>query len=152
MKSRWHIGWILFAIVMVWGEAIGDIPRLILPHRTTPAHFVIALANATAILGLSFYAFRMTGTRRFWRLYAPLYAAFIVVQLGSSLVLFSRVMMALLAVGDNAPLMLVGAVTVVLPITAMTVFTLIALFRLGDWIGPTRRPIGLRPQQLSLPI
>jgi hypothetical protein len=39
-----------------------------------------------------------------------------------------------------------------LPIAAMAVFTMIALFRLGDWIGPTRRPIGARPQQLSLPI
>jgi hypothetical protein len=33
----------------------------------------------------------------------------------------------------------------------MAVFTAIALFRLGDWIGPTRRPVGERQNQLSLP-
>ena len=33
----------------------------------------------------------------------------------------------------------------------MTVYSIIALFRLGDWIGPTRSPVGARQQQLSLP-
>jgi hypothetical protein len=152
MKPRWHIGWILFAIAMVWGECVGDVPHLLLPHHTTPAHFAFALANATAVLGLTFYAFRWTASRAFWRLFAPLYALFLAAQIGATLVPFTRVIAGLAALGKDAPLVILGAIVVLLPVTAMAVFTVIALFRLGDWIGPTRRPLGVRPQQLSLPI
>jgi hypothetical protein len=152
MKPRWQVGWILFAIAMVWGECIGDVPRLVLPHHTTPAHFVIALANATAVLGVTFYALRYTRTRAFWRLFAPLYALFLAGEVGVSFVSLTRVVAGLLALGKDAPLVILGGMVVLLPIMAMAVFTIIALFRLGDWIGPTRRPVGVRPQQLSLPI
>ena len=152
MKPRWQIGWILFAIAMVWGECMEDVPRLLLPHHTTPAHFVVALANVTAVLGLIFYAFRYHRTRAFWRLFAPLYALFLAAQVGGSFVAMTRVVTALLALGKDAPLVVLGGMVVLLPIMAMAVYTTIALFRLGDWIGPTRRPIGVRPQQLSLPI
>ncbi|MFL6727673.1 MAG: hypothetical protein ACJ8FS_14330 [Sphingomicrobium sp.] len=152
MKPRLQIGWVLFAIVMVWGECIGDVPRLILPHHTTPAHFIMALVNVTAVLGLTFYAFRMTASRSFWRVYAPLYATIMAAELGYSLMALTRVIRAIARVGGDTPLVALGAVTVGLPIMAMAVFTLIALLRLGDWIGPTRRPIGTRPGQLSLPI
>ncbi|MEA3059834.1 MAG: hypothetical protein QOE50_1246 [Sphingomonadales bacterium] len=152
MKPRLQIAWILFAIAMVWGECIADVPRLLLPHRTTPAHFVVALANVTAVLGLTFYAFRYNHTRGFWRLFAPLYAMFLAAQVGGSFVALTRVVTGLIALGKDAPLVILGGIVVLLPIMAMAVFTVIALFRLGDWIGPTRRPVGASPQQLSLPI
>ncbi len=72
--------------------------------------------------------------------------------LGSTILPFSRVLFGLLALGKDAPLLLAGALLVVLPMAAMLVFTTVALLRLGDWTGPTRRPVGLRPAQLSLPI
>ena len=152
MKPRWQVGWILFAIAMVWGECIVDVPRLLLPHHTTPAHFVVALANVTAVLGLIFYSLRYNRTRAFWRLFAPLYAMFLAGQVGGSFVALTRVVTGLMALGKDAPLVILGGIVVLLPIMAMAVFTVIALFRLGDWIGPTRRPVGVRPQQLSLPI
>jgi uncharacterized YccA/Bax inhibitor family protein len=152
MKPRWHVGWILFAIVMVWGECIGDVPRLLFPHRTTPVHFLMALVNVIAVLGLTLYAFRMTASRGFWRIYAPFYAMVVAAELGYSLMVLTRVIAAMFRLGGDSPLLAIGAVTVGLPIMALAVFTLIALFRLGDWIGPSRRPIGFRAQQLSLPI
>ena len=152
MKPRWQVGWILFAVAMVWGECVGDVPRLLLPHHTTPAHFVVALANVTAVLGLIFYALRYNRTRAFWRLCAPLYAMFLAAEVGGSFVSLTRVVTGLVALGKDAPLVVLGGMVVLLPIMAMAVFTLIALFRLGDWIGPTRRPIGERQLQLSLPL
>jgi hypothetical protein len=152
MKRRLHIGWLLFAIVMVWSECIGDVPRLLLPHRTTPEHFFAAFANVTAVLGLTFYAFRCTAAAPFWRLFAPAYALFVAAEFGRWLPPFTRVVAAMFRRGGDNSLALVGAVTVTLPLLAMTVFSLIALFRLGDWIGPSRRPVGVRPAQLQLPI
>jgi hypothetical protein len=152
MKPGWQVGWILFAAVMVWGECVGDVPRLLLPHHTTPAHFVVAVANVTAALGLVFYAFRYNRSRAFWRLFAPLYALFVAGEVGGSFVALTQIVTGLIALGKDAPLAVLGGMVVMLPIAAMAVFTMIALFRLGDWIGPTRRPIGARPQQLSLPI
>lgn len=152
MKPRWQVGWILFAVAMVWGECVGDVPRLLLPHHTTPAHFVVALANVTAVLGLIFYALRYNRTRAFWRLFAPLYAMFLAAEVGGSFVSLTRVVTGLVALGKDAPLVVLGGMVVLLPIMAMAVFTLIALFRLGDWIGPTRRPVGERQLQLSLPL
>ena len=152
MKPRWQVAWILFAFAMVWGVCLADVPRLLLPHRTTPAHFVAALANITAVLGLTFYALRYNRSRGFWRLFAPLYAMFLSAQVGASFVSLTRVVTGLLVLGKDAPLVILGGMVVLLPMIAMAVFTVIALFRLGDWIGPTRRPVGVRPQQLSLPI
>jgi hypothetical protein len=152
MKSRWNIGWVLFAAVMVWGECLGDVPSLLLPRHSTPEHFVVALANITAALGLVFYAFGYAGSRAFWRLFAPLYALFLAGEVGGSFVGMTQVVTSLLAVGKNGPLVILGGMVVLLPIIAMAVFTMIALFRLGDWIGPTRRPVGVQPRQLSLPI
>jgi len=128
------------------------VPRLLLPHRATPAHFVVALANVTAVLGLTFYALRYDRSRPFWRLFAPLYAMFLAAQFGASFVALTRVVTGLMALGKDAPLVILGGIVVLLPMMAMAVFTVIALFRLGDWIGPTRRPVGVREQQLSLPI
>src|SRR3954454_8980378 len=106
MKPGWHVGWILFAIAMVWGECLDDVPHLLLPHHTTPAHFVVALANVTAVLGLIFYAFRYDRTRAFWRLFAPLYALFLAAQVGGSFVALTRVVAGLMALGKDAPLVI----------------------------------------------
>jgi hypothetical protein len=152
MKPKVQVGWILFAIAMVWGECIGDLPRLIVPHRTTPVHVLMALVNVIAVLGLTLYAFRMTAGRGFWRIYAPVYAMIVAAELGYSVMALTRVIVAMMRLGRETPLLAIGAVTVGLPIMAMAVFTLIALFRLGDWTGPSRRPIGERPKQLSFPI
>jgi len=152
MKPRSNVGWILFAAAMVWGECLGDVPSLLLPHHSTPEHFVVALANVTAALGLVFYAFGYTRSRAFWRLFAPLYALFLAGEVGGSFVGLTQVVTSLLALGKNGPMVILGGIVVLLPIMAMALFTMIALFRLGDWIGPTRRPVGLQQQQLSLPI
>ena len=151
MKPRLHVGWVLFALAMVWGEGIGDFPRLLFPHRTTLFHFLMALTNSIAVLGIAFYALRLNGARAFWRFYAPLYALIVAAELAYSLIALSRVIELMSRAGAQTPLVAVGAVTVVLPIMAMAVFTLIALLRLGEWIGPTRRPIGARQPQLNLP-
>lgn len=148
MKPRLHIGWVLFAIAMVWGEGIGDLPRLIFPHRTTPFQFLMALTNAIAVLGIVFYTLRMNGARAFWRMYAPFYALIVGCELAYSLFMLTKVLLLMANAGGQTPLVAIGAVTVALPIMAMAVFTLIALLRLGDWIGPTKRP--LRGAQLAL--
>lgn len=150
MKPRWQIGWIVFALAMLVGECLGDIPRLFHPHRISDS--LMPLANAIAILGLTFYAFRWDGSRGFWRLYAPIYAMVLAALIGTSLIPLMRVLVAMVALGKATPLVALGALTATVPIWAMVVFTLVALFRLGDWIGPTRRPVGVRQQQLSLPL
>jgi len=150
MKPSLHIGWVLFAIAMVWGEAVGDFPRLLVPHRTTPFHFLMAMVNSIAVLGIALYALRMNGSRAFWRVYAPLYGLIVAAELAYSVVALSYVLMAMWRAGPDTPLVAIGAVTVGLPIMAMAVFTLIALLRLGDWTGPTKRPLRLRGTQLAL--
>ena len=152
MKPRLHIGWVLFAIAMVWGEGVGDFPRLLFPHRTTPFHFLMSFVNSIAVLGIVLYALRMNGSRAFWRVYGPLYTLIVAAELGYSLIALSRVLVAMWRSGPDTPLMAIGAVTVGLPIMAMAVFTLIALLRLGDWIGPSKRPLRLRGTQLALPL
>jgi hypothetical protein len=150
MKPRLHIGWVLFALVMVWGESIADVPRLLF-HRAAAPHLLMALANTTAVVGLTLYAFRWARGRAFWRYYAPLYALVVVWQLGHGLIYFTRALVGIVKLGTDVPLLLAGAFAVSFPLIAMAVFTAIALFRLGDWIGPTRRPVGERQNQLSLP-
>lgn len=150
MKPRLHIGWMIFALAMLAGECVGDIPRLVHPHRIYDS--MVALANAVAVLGLVFYAFRCNTSRRFWRLYAPFYAMVLAALIGTSLIPLARVLLAMVALGKATPLVALGALAATVPIWAMVVFTLVALFRLGDWIGPTRRPVGARQQQLSLPL
>jgi hypothetical protein len=152
MKRRWHLGWVLFAITMVWSECLGDVPKILFPNRTTPAHLFIAITNVTAVTGLALYAFQLTGTRAFWRVYAPIYAIIIAAQFGVWMPLFILATAQLMNLQGLSFLSRIGVVAVTLPLLAMTMYCLIALFRLGDWIGPTRRPVGQRPQQLSLPI
>jgi|SRR3954447_13698628 hypothetical protein len=152
MKPRWQVGWILFAIVMVWAESMGDLPRLLFPHSADGTRFVIALANGTAVIGVVFYTLGITGSRPFWRVYAPLFAMVLAAQFGSGVVSLTRVVARLMVLGKDAPLVILAGVVVLLPMVAMATFTALALFRLGDWIGPTRRPVGLRLKQLSLPI
>src|SRR5438046_10651287 len=133
MKQRWQVGWILFALVMVWAECVGDVQRLLHPHRTSGLQVLISLANATAVLGLLFYAFRLNSSRAFWRIYAPLYAMIVAAQLGFSLVPLSPTMVALLAMSKGATLVIAAALTAILPLFVMALFTLIALLRVGDW-------------------
>jgi len=152
MKPRLHIGWVLFAIAMVWAESSGDVPRLLFPHRTTPIHFLIALANVIAVTGLTLYAFRLTATRAFWRFYAPTYALIIALQFGAWAPTFIRATVHLMSLNGLSFLSRVGVITITLPLLAMTAYSIVALFRLGDWTGPTRRPVGARQQQLSLPL
>jgi len=152
MRPRWHLGWILFAIVMVWAECMGDVPRILLPQRTTAEHLFISYANVTAVTGLTCYAFRFSVFPNFWRIFAPAYALIIAAQFGKWLPAFSRVMSFMFQRASSTPLSIVGALALTVPILAMTMYTIVALLRLGDWIGPTRRPVGLRPTQLSLPI
>ena len=85
------------------------------------------------------------------RLYAPFFALIVAGQLGYSLIALSRALLLLSRADGQTLLMTIGAITVALPIMAMAVFTLIALLRLGDWIGPTRRTLGCS-KQLSLPL
>ena len=154
MKPRRHIGWLIFAIAMVWGETLVDVPRLVLPFRSSPAHLVTAAFNLTAIIGLTAYAFGFAFLRRpnFWRIFTPCYGAFMALLIGHSIPAFLRVVTLMAVYGGNTPLVAIGALTVLIPIAAMLVFTFIALLRLGDWIGPTRRALGETPAQLSLPI
>ena len=152
MKPRLHIGWILFALVMVWAESWGDVPKLLFPHRTTPTHFFIAATNVTAVIGLALYAFNLKATCGFWRLYAPIYAIIIVAQFGLWLPPFTIATARMMSVGGGNAWAVAGILAVTLPLMAMSLYSIIALFRLGDWIGPTRRPVGARQQQLSLPL
>jgi hypothetical protein len=151
MKRRLHIGWVLFAIVMVWAECMGDVPKLLFPHRTTPIRLFMAITNLIAVIGLAFYAFQIRQTKAFWRLYAPAYAIVIAAQFG--LWMPSFVLATIRIMSSNGTNFLTGAgmVAVTLPILAMTTYSIIALFRLGDWIGPTRGPAGMRQPQLNLP-
>lgn len=144
----------IFAIAMVWGETLVDVPRLVLPFRSSPGHLITAAFNLTAVVGLTAYAFDFASLRRpnFWRMFTPFYAAFMALLLGQSFPILLRVVAFMLAYGGNSPLVAIGALAVLIPIAAMLVFTFIALLRLGDWIGPTRRPLGQTPAQLSLPI
>ena len=152
MKPRLHIGCVLFAIVMAWAECLGDVPRLLSPHRVTPTDYGIALMNMLAMVGLAFYAFRLNSSRSFWRLFAPAYAIMLAAQLGSWLPSFTIATARMVGVSDHSTWAAAGIVAVSMPLLAMTLYTAIACFRLGDWIGPTRRPVAARQRQLSLPL
>jgi hypothetical protein len=152
MKPRLHIGWVLFALVMVWAECLGDVPRLLSPHRVSPGHYAIALMNLLAVVGLAFYALRVRASRAFWRVFAPVYAIMVAAQFGSWLPPFTVAVARIMRAAANTPFVAAGVVAATLPLLAMSLFTMIACFRLGDWIGPTRRPVGVRGKQLSLPI
>src|SRR5215213_6327801 len=131
MKPRLHIGWTLFAVVMAWAVCFGDIPRIMLPHRTAPLHYLSALLNLTAVLGLALYALRRTGTSNFWRVFAPIYALVLVGQIANAFIMISRLVIAKGAFGENGAWVIAAGVFVLLPMLAMTTFTTIALFRLG---------------------
>lgn len=112
--------------------------------------WLLAFGNLIAVLGLTFYVFRLNSSRGFWRLYAPVYAMVIAWQVGALVIRFTQLATILFARGQDPVVVLGPAFLVAVPITAMAAYTLAALFRLGDWIGPTRRPVGVRTQQLSL--
>ena len=154
MKPRRHIGWMIFAIAMVWGETLVDVPRLVLPFRSSPGHIVTAAFNLTAVVGLTAYAFDVGVLHRtaFWRLFTPIYGAFMALLIGYSVPSLVKVVALMLVYGGNTPLVAIGALAALIPIAAMLAFTFIALLRLGDWIGPTRRALGQTPAQLNLPI
>ena len=152
MKSRWHVGWVLFAVGMVWAECWGDVPKLLFPHRTTPEHLFNATTNVIAVTGLALYAFGLRGSRAFWRLYAPGYAIVIAAQFGLCAPAFAIATAQIMSSAGMDFISQVGLLAITLPMLAMTVFSIIALFRLGDWIGPTRRPVGEQSLQLHLPL
>ena len=107
--------------------------------------------NMLAMVGLVFYAVGISASRSFWRLFAPLYAMMLAAQLGSWLPPFTIATSRMVGVSENSTWAAAGIVAVSMPLLAMSLYTTIACFRLGDWIGPTRRPIGERQSQLSLP-
>ena len=54
-----------------------------------------------------------------------------------------------LALSGNAPLRVFGVFLMLAIMLVPTAFMALAVLRLGDYLGPTRRPLGRKPAQLS---
>lgn len=144
-KPGW--GWKSFAGLMVVMVAIGDVPKLF--HPIGVGALLTVAINLTAVAGLVAYAFRRRmGPTRFWRLFAPFFCLFTVGLFGAALPIIVR----FFAIIPGSLTMVLGMLIAIVPVTAMALLTAVALLRQGELLGPGRRPLGARPDQLTLPL
>ncbi|MCY7339471.1 MAG: hypothetical protein LH465_05900 [Sphingomonas bacterium] len=141
--------WLLFAGVSVIIGCIHDLPKLAAGLILDPGWgLVVPLVNVLSLVGLCQFAVRWRSPRttRFWRGFAP-------VLLITWTVMFARTYPAaanVFALLEDAPIRLLGVLLALGLVIVPTVFTAVAMLRLGDYLGPTRRPLGQKPAQLSL--
>ena len=148
-KSPAAIAWLLFAAFNIWSACIGDFPRLVVGLMLRPRwELIIPFLNIIIVIGIAQYAVGLRSARStvFWRGFAPIMLVEMAYLLGSFGPAFAKI----LSVIGSSKLALLGVVIGVgLPIM-MVVYGAIAVLRLGDYLGPTRRPLGQKPAQLSL--
>jgi hypothetical protein len=141
--------WLLFAGVNVVAACFNEIPRLIAGLILNPDWSLVSpLVGVVSVAGLCQYAVRWRSARTtaFWRGFAP-------VMLVTWTILLARTFPAtanVFALLGDAPVQMVGVLLVLGAVFVPTAFIAIAVLRLGDYLGPTRRPLGHRPAQLSL--
>ena len=141
--------WLLFAGVNVVAACFNEVPTLIAGLMLDPDWgLVVPLVSIVSVAGLCQYAVRWRSPRTatFWRGFAP-------VMLVTWTFLLSRTYPAtakVLALSSDAPLRMIGVILVLGVVIVPTAFIAIAVLRLGDYLGPTRRPLGRKPAQLSL--
>jgi|GEM_PF-2747561 len=141
------LGWKLFAGLMVFGEAIGDVPKLF--HPASALTSVLVALNLVAVSGVVAYAFRQRlGPVGFWRAFAPFFCLVSAGEIGRVLPIIVR----LIALTQGSMVMVLGMLFVIVPVLAMAFFTCLALLRQAELLGPSRRPLGRKPDQLSLPL
>jgi hypothetical protein len=141
------LGWKLFAGFLAIMVLIGDLPRLF--RLTSLAEFAMVACYFVAVAGLIAYAAgRQCLPVRFWRVYAPAFCLLCAGQVGWS----APKVAWLVYRGQGSPASVLGFFIVVVPAVSMVVFICIALLRQAELLGPGRRPLGARPEQLSLPL
>lgn len=150
MRTNRKIGWKIFACLMAVLVIVGDFPKLANPTAHHPLQIALLPVYAIVLLGLWQYSFGWPRrpSSGFWRVFAPFFALVTAASVGFAIP--PIIVVASLLSGSVMGVlgMLIG---LGLP-AAIVTYTIIALLRLGDWIGPTRRPVGERPPQLSLPL
>ncbi|MDQ3143379.1 MAG: hypothetical protein M3Q57_00680 [Pseudomonadota bacterium] len=141
--------WLVFAVINVLAACFNELPKLITGLMLNPDWgLVIPLVSLVSVAGLCQYAVRWRSPRTttFWRGFAP-------VMLITWTILLARTYPAaakVLALSGDAPLRILGVLLVFGVVFVPTAFMAIAVLRLGDYLGPTRRPLGQKPAQLSL--
>jgi hypothetical protein len=141
--------WLLFAGISVLVACVNDLPKLIAGLLLGPGWgLVFPLVNVLSIAGLAQYAVRWRSPRatRFWRCFGPIMLLTYTLMISRGL----SAMVRLFGLLADAPLGMLGALLAFGILVANTVMIAIAVLRLGDHLGPTRRPLGQKPAQLSL--
>ena len=141
--------WLLFAGVSLLSECVNGLPKLIFGLMMDPNwNLVFPLVNLVSVAGVCQYAVRWRSPRtmRFWRSFAPIMLLTYTFMIARGLPATAR----LLSLLGDAPLGLLGVLLIFGVVLASTIAISIAVLRLGDYLGPTRRPLGQRPAQLSL--
>jgi len=141
--------WLLFAGVSLLAGCINDLPKLIHGLMLNPGWgLIFPLVNVVSVLGLCQYSVRWRSTRttRFWRGFAPFMLLVYTVMIARGFSATAH----LLGLLADAPLGLLGIFVMLAIVLGTVVMTALAVLRLGDYLGPTRRPLGQKPAQLSL--
>jgi hypothetical protein len=140
--------WLLFAAVNVIAACFNELPKLLAGVMLTP-HWglLLSLVSLVSIAGLCQYAVRWRSPRTttFWRGFAP-------VMLITWTIVFARTYPAtanVLALLHDAPMQMAGVFLALALMIVPTAFIALAVLRLGDYLGPTRHPLGRKPAQLS---
>lgn len=141
--------WLLFAGISFIIACLHDIPQLIAGLIIAPDwKFIIRAINVLSVAGLCQYAVRWRSPRTtcFWRIFAPAMLLTYTVMIAH----FLPPTVAALRASIDAPLAILAVLLTLAIVVANTVLIAIAVLRLGDYLGPTRRPLGQKPAQLSL--
>jgi hypothetical protein len=145
--SAW--AWLLFAAISVLAACAHDIPNLLAGMLMAPSwKLIFPVVNVVSLAGLCQYAigWRSERTTLLWRSFAP--AMMLVFTVATAFILVPAANVLTFAL--DAPLSAVAVVLILAFTLANMSFIAIAVLRLGDYIGPTRRPLGQKPAQLSL--
>jgi len=145
--SGW--AWLLFAGASVLIACFTTLPKLVAGLMLDPKwSLVLTLLDLLSVAGLWQYAVRWRSPRttRFWRVLAPIIAIAFTAMIARGYPALAKV----LALLDDAPLQMLGVFAGLGLVLVPTAFTVLAVLRLGDYLGPTRRPLGEKPAQLSL--
>ena len=141
--------WLLFAAISFVIACMNDIPQLLADLIAGPdGKLIFRVVNVVSVAGLCQYAVRWRSPRttRFWRGFGPVMLLTFTVMIAQFLPPTAQV----LRTAADAPLAIVAVALMFGIVVANTALIAIAVLRLGDYLGPARRPLGRRPAQLSL--
>jgi hypothetical protein len=153
MKTRFNTpagwAWLLFAAINVIVACTNDLPKLVAGLLLAP-HWglLFPVLGVLGVIGLCQYAVGWRSPRivRFWRLAAPVVVIAFTIMIARGFPATARLLVLL----QDAPLQMIGLFFALALVIGPAAMIALALLRLGDYLGPTRRPLGQKPAQLSL--